>query len=75
MSQCRANDGDDANIRAVADVVVDNEPEVGDVDDGDGLSRWTPTMFNSSFKKQGCKHKIQGIHDPATRHDILIIPN
>ena len=39
ISQRRVNDGDDANIRAVADVVVDNEPEVGDVDDGDGLSQ------------------------------------
>ena len=33
----RVNDGDDANIRAIADVVRDNEPEVGDVDDADGL--------------------------------------
>ena len=32
--QCGVNDGDEANIRAVADVVVDEELEVGDVDEG-----------------------------------------
>ena len=46
ISQRRVNDGDDANIRAIADIVVDDEPEVGDVDDGDGLTQWTSIMFN-----------------------------
>ena len=34
MSQRRVNDDDDANISAIADVVVDNEPEVGHIKDG-----------------------------------------
>ena len=40
ISPCRVNDGDDVNIRAIANVVIDNEPEVGDVEDADGFSRW-----------------------------------
>ena len=32
--QSSVNNGDDVNIRAVADVVVDDELEVGDVDEG-----------------------------------------
>ena len=52
ISQRRVNDGDDVNMWAIADVVIDEEPEVGDVDDGDGFSGWWRTlpMFNSSFK-------------------------
>ena len=34
MSHCRVDDGDDTNIRAVTDIVVDDELEVGDVDQG-----------------------------------------
>ena len=34
ISQSCVNDGDDVNIRAVADVVIDDELEVGDVDEG-----------------------------------------
>ena len=32
MSPCRVNNGDNTNIRAVTDIVVDDELEVGDVD-------------------------------------------
>ena len=42
--QCRVNDGDEANIGAIADVVVDEELEVGDVEEGQTLRR-----FYSSF--------------------------
>ena len=34
MSQCSVNNGDDVNIRTIADVIVDDELEVGDVDEG-----------------------------------------
>ena len=34
MSQCSVNNGDDVNIRTIADFVVDDELEVGDVDQG-----------------------------------------
>ena len=42
--QCRVNDGDEANIGAIADVVVDEELEVRDVEEGQTLRR-----FYSSF--------------------------
>ena len=35
MSQCSVNNGDDTDIRTIADVVVDDELEVGDVDEGE----------------------------------------
>ena len=44
MSQCRVDDGDDTNIRAVTDIVVDDELEVGDVDQGQ-----TPRMLLKSL--------------------------
>ena len=34
ISQSTVNNGDDVNIRTIADVVVDDELEVGDVDEG-----------------------------------------
>ena len=37
MTQCSVDDGDDTNIRAVTDIVVDDELEVGDVDQGQTL--------------------------------------
>ena len=44
MSQCSVNNGDDVNIRTIADVVVDDELEVGDVDQGQ-----TPRMLLKSL--------------------------
>ena len=45
MTQCSVDDGDDTNIRAVTDIVVDDELEVEDVDQGQ-----TPRMvFKSLF--------------------------
>ena len=44
MSQCSVDDGDDTNIRAVTDIVVDDELEVGYVDQGQ-----TPRMLLESF--------------------------
>ena len=45
MSQCRVNNGDDTNIRAVTDIVVDDELEVGDVDQGQTLWMLLKPLF------------------------------
>ena len=56
MFQCSVNDGDDTNIRAVTDIVVDDKLEVGDVDQGQTL--WM--LLKSLFIKVTAKNKSIG---------------
>ena len=51
MSTCRVNNGDDTNIRAVTDIVVDDELEVGDVDQGQTLRMLSKSLFRSNKGK------------------------
>ena len=44
MFQCSMDNGNDTNIRALTDIVVDDELEVGDVDQGQ-----TPRMLLKSL--------------------------
>ena len=47
MSTCRVNNGDDTNIWDVTDIVVDDELEVGDVDQGQTLLMLLNSLFES----------------------------
>ena len=51
MSTCRVNNGDDTNIRAVTDIVVDDELEVGDVDQGKSLWMLLKSLFTKKERK------------------------
>ena len=45
------NNGDNTNIRAVTDIVVDDELEVGDVDQGQTLLMLLNSLFESNKEK------------------------
>ena len=51
MSKCSVDDSDDTNIRAVTDIVVDDELEVGDVDQGQTLRMLSKSLFRSNKGK------------------------
>ena len=55
MFQCSMDNGNDTNIRALTDIVVDDELEVGDVDQGQ-----TPRMLlKSLFIKRKINHELR----------------